>query len=132
MDSEKTLMKFINSSIQHDTNDNGEKYNLEQARLVETFCYSIRDKIHPKIFETFIFENKIKYKPKKGPIIETRNPLNDLQSIHFKLLYNIIYIKTFYPEALSKFNLSDDLKELSKNEKKIISLYNKIRKINLN
>jgi len=50
MDSEKTLMKFINSSIQHDTNDNGEKYNLEQARLVETFCYSIRDKIHPKIF----------------------------------------------------------------------------------
>ena len=51
MDSELALMKFVTTAIKHNPDDNGEKYNEDQTNLVETFVYSVVEKIHPKIFE---------------------------------------------------------------------------------
>ena len=77
-----------------------------------------------KTFEPFNFVS--------GIIKKEEIPLNPVQIIHFKLLYNLAYIKRFYPAKISKFNFSEDLAELLNNEEKIINLYKEIKLIGLN
>ena len=45
MNSELTLLKFINHYTTHNRDDNGEKYSNEQCNLILTFSYSIVEKI---------------------------------------------------------------------------------------
>ena len=132
MDSELALMKFVTTAIQHNPDDNGEKYNEDQTNLVETFVYSVVEKIHPKIFEKNIIENKMKLKSKRRKTCIVKIPLNPIQILYFKLLYNLDYINRFYPTKISKFKLSEDLSEILDNEDKIINLYSEIKKIDLN
>ena len=132
MDVELSLMKFINHYTKHNPDDNGQKYSEDQANLIETFSYSFVDHIHPKVFEKNFTENKMKIKSKKIKSSFVKIPLNPVQILHFKLLYNLAYIKRFYPTKISKFNFSEDLSELLDNEEKIIDLYNQIRQIGLN
>ena len=73
---------------------------------------------------------KLKSKRRKTCIVTI--PLNPIQILYFKLLYNITYIKQNYPDKLSKFDLSEDLSELLDNEDKIINLYSEVKKIDLN
>ena len=65
MDIELTLLKFINHYIKHDPDENGEKYSEDHANLIETFSYSFVEKLHPKIFNDNIIENKMKLKSKR-------------------------------------------------------------------
>ena len=132
MDSELALMKFVTTAIQHNPDDNGEKYNEDQTNLVETFVYSVVEKIHPKIFEKNIIENKMKLKSKRRKTCIVKIPLNPIQILYFKLLYNLDYINRFYPTKISQFKLSEDLSEILDNEDKIINLYTEIKKIDLN
>ena len=132
MDSELALMKIVNTAIQHNPDDNGEKYNEDQTNLVETFVYSVVEKIHPKIFEKNIIENKMKLKSKRRKTCIVKIPLNPIQILYFKLLYNLDYINRFYPTKISQFKLSEDLSEILDNEDKIINLYSEIKKIDLN
>ena len=132
MDSELALMKFVTTAIQHNQDDNGEKYNEDQTNLVETFVYSVVEKIHPKIFEKNIIENKMKLKSKRRKTCIVKIPLNPIQILYFKLLYNLDYINRFYPTKISQFKLSEDLSEILDNEDKIINLYSEIKKIDLN
>ena len=132
MDTEAALMKFVTTVIQHNPDENGQKYNQDQVNLVETFVYSLVEKIHPKIFEKNITENKIKLKSKRRNSCVVKIPLNPVQILHFKLLYNIAYINRFYPSKISKFNFSEDLAELLNDEDKIINLYKEIKQIGLN
>ena len=132
MDSELALVKFVKNSIKHNPDENGEQYNEEQLNLIETFVYSLVEKIHPKIFEKNITENKMKLKSKLQKSCLVTISLNPVQKLHYKLLYNIVYIKWYYPTKISKFNLSEDLSELLDNEDKIINLYKEIKNISLN
>ena len=132
MDSELALVKFVKTSIKHNPDENGEQYNEEQLNLIETFVYSLVEKIHPKIFEKNITENKMKLKSKLQKSCLVTISLNPVQKLHYKLLYNIVYIKWYYPTKMSKFNLSEDLSELLDNEDKIINLYKEIKNISLN
>ena len=132
MDSELALVKFVKTSIKHNPDENGEQYNEEQLNLIETFVYSLVEKIHPKIFEKNITENKMKLKSKLRKSCLVTISLNPVQKLHYKLLYNIVYIKWYYPTKISKFNLSEDLSELLDNEDKIINLYKEIKNISLN
>ena len=132
MDIEAALMKFVTTVIKHNPDDNGQKYNEDQANLVETFSYSFVEHIHPKIFEKNINENKMKLKSKRIKSDFVKIPLNPVQIIHFKLLYNLAYIKRFYPAKISNYNFSEDLAELLNNEDKIINLYEEIKQIGLN
>ena len=132
MDSELALVKFVKTSIKHNPDENGEQYNEEQLNLIETFVYSLVEKIHPKIFEKNITENKMKLKSKLRKSCLVTISLNPIQKLHYKLLYNIVYIKWYYPTKMSKFNLSEDLSELLDNEDKIINLYTEIKQIGLN
>ena len=132
MDSELALVKFVKTSIKHNPDENGEQYNEEQLNLIETFVYSLVEKIHPKIFEKNITENKMKLKSKLRKSCLVTISLNPIQKLHYKLLYNIVYIKWYYPTKISKFNLSEDLSELLDNEDKIINLYKEIKNISLN
>lgn len=132
MDIELSLIKFVKSSINHNPDDNGMEYNGDQANLIETFCYSFVDHIHPKIFEKNINENTMKLKSKRLKQDFVKIPLNPVQILHFKLLYNIAYIQKFYPNKILKFNFSEDLAELLNNEDKIIDLYKEIKQIDLN
>ena len=132
MDSELALMKFVTTAIQHNPDDNGEKYNEDQTNLVETFVYSVVEKIHPKIFEKNIIENKMKLKSKRRKTCIVKIPLNPIQILYFKLLYNLDYINRFYPTKISQFKLSEDLSEILDNEDKIVNLYSEIKKIDLN
>jgi len=132
MDSELALVKFVKTSIKHNPDENGEQYNEEQLNLIETFVYSLVEKIHPKIFEKNITENKMKLKSKLRKSCLVTISLNPIQKLHYKLLYNIVYIKWHYPTKISKFNLSKDLSELLDNEDKIINLYTEIKQIGLN
>ena len=74
----------------------------------------------------------MKLKSKRRNSCVVKIPLNPVQILHFKLLYNIAYIKRFYPAKISKFNFSEDLSELLDNEKEIIDLYTEVKKIDLN
>ena len=132
MDSELALVKFVKTSIKHNPDENGEQYNEEQLNLIETFVYSLVEKIHPKIFEKNITENKMKLKSKLRKSCLVTISLNPIQKLHYKLLYNIVYIKWYYPTKMSKFNLSEDLSELLDSEVKIINLYKEIKNISLN
>tara|TARA_B110000971_G_C19882860_1_gene441531 strand:- start:454 stop:852 length:399 start_codon:yes stop_codon:yes gene_type:complete len=132
MDIELTLLKFINHHIKHNPDDNGQKHSEDQANLIETFSYSFVEHVHPRVFEKNITENKIKLKSKRGKSGFVKIPLNAVQILHFKLLYNIAYIKRFYPAKISKFNFSKDLAELLNDEDKIINLYKEIKLIALN
>jgi len=132
MDIELSLMKFITTVIKHNPDDNGQQYSEDQANLVETFSYSFVEHIHPRVFEKNITENKIKLKSKRKKSGFVKIPLNPVQILHFKLLYNLAYIKRFYPAKISKFNFSEDLSELLDNEQEIIDLYTEVKKIDLN
>jgi hypothetical protein len=132
MDVELSLIKFINHYTKHNRDDNGEKYSEDQANLIETFGYSFVEHIHPRVFEKNITENKMKVKSKRLKSDFVRIPLNPVQVLHFKLLYNLAYIKRFYPAKISKFNFSEDLSELLDDEDKIINLYTEVKKIDLN
>ena len=132
MNSELALLKFVNHYIKHDPDENGQPYNADQANLIETFGYSLVEKIHPKVFEDNIVENTMKLKSKRINDDYVKIPLTPLQILHFKLLYNILYINHIYPSKLSKFNFSEDLNELLDNENEILSLYTEIKKIGLN
>ena len=132
MNTELALLKFIGHYIEHDPDDNGQPYSADQTNLVETFGYSLVEKIHPIKFEESIVENKMKLKSKRINDEYVRIPLTAVQILHFKLLYNIVYIKRNYPNKLSKFNFSEDLSELLDNENKIINLYKEIKQIILN
>ena len=132
MDIELTLLKFINHCTKHNPDDNGQKHSEDQANLIETFSYSFVEKLHPKIFEDNIIENKMKLKSKRIVSDYARIPLTAIQILHYKLLYNIAYIKRFYPAKISKFSFSEDLSELLDNEDKIINLYKEIKQIDLN
>ena len=132
MNVELALLKFINHYTKHNPDDNGQKYSEEQANLIETFGYSFVENIHPKIFEKNITENKIKLKSKRVKSDFVKISLSPIQILHFKLLYNIAYIKHFYPAKVSDFNFSEDLAELLNDEDKIINLYKEIKQIGLN
>ena len=132
MDIELALIKFVKSYIKHNPDDNGQQYSEDQANLVETFSYSFVEHIHPRVFEKNITENKIKLKSKRKKSGFVKIPLNPVQILHFKLLYNLAYIKRFYPAKISKFNFSEDLSELLDNEQEIIDLYSEVKKIDLN
>ena len=132
MDTEAALMKFVTTVIKHNPDDSGQKYNQDQVNLVETFGYSIVEKIHPKIFEKNITENKMKLKSKFRKTCFVKIPLNPVQILHFKLMYNLAYIKRFYPSKISNFKFSEDLSEFLDNEEKIINLYTEVKKIVLN
>jgi hypothetical protein len=73
---------------------------------------------------------KLKSKLRKSCLVTIS--LNPIQKLHYKLLYNIVYIKWYYPTKMSKFNLSEDLSELLDSEDKIINLYKEIKNISLN
>ena len=132
MNSELALMKFVTTAIKHNPDDNGQKYNQDQVNLVETFVYSLKEKIHPKIFEKNITENKMKLKSKLRKTSLVKIPLNPIQILHFKLMYNLAYIKWYYPSKISNFKFSEDLSELLNNEEKIIKLYTVIKQFSLN
>ena len=102
MDSELALMKFVTTAISHNPDDNGQKYNQDQVNLVETFVYSLVEKIHPKIFEKNITENKMKLKSKLRKSCLVTISLNPIQKLHYKLLYNIVYVKWYYPSKISR------------------------------
>ena len=129
MDIELSLIKFINHYTKHNRDDNGEKYSEDQANLIETFGNSFVEHIHPRVFEKNITENKMKVKSKRLKSDFVRIPLNPVQVLHFKLLYNLAYIKRFYPAKISKFNFSEDLSELLDNEDKILKLYTEVKQI---
>ena len=132
MDTEAALMKFVTTVIKHNPDDNGQQYSEDQANLVETFSYSFVEHIHPRVFEKNITENKMKLKSKRKKSSFVKIPLNPVQILHFKLLYNLAYIKRFYPAKILKFNFSEDLSELLDNEQEIIDLYSEVKKIDLN
>ena len=132
MNTELTLLKFINHYTKHNPDDNGQKYSEEQANLIETFGYSNVENIHPRVFEKNITENKIKLKSKRVKSDFVKISLSPIQILHFKLLYNIAYINHFYPAKVSDFNFSEDLAELLNDEDKIINLYKEIKQIGLN
>ena len=131
MDIEASLMKFVTTVIKHNQDDNSQKYNDEQANLIETFSYSIVGRIHPKVFEKNIIDNKMKLNFKEKNCY-VKISLNPVQILYFKLLYNLAYIKRFYPTKISNLKLSEDLGEMLNDEKKIISIYNEVNKIVLN
>ena len=129
MNTELALLKFINHYIEHDPYENGQQYNADQANLVETFGYNLVEKIHPKIFEDSIEENKMKLKSKRINDEYVKIPLTAIQIQHFKLLYYIAFTHKKYPNKLTKFNFSEDLSELLDNESKITSLYKELKQI---
>lgn len=132
MNTELALLKFINYYIKHNPDENGQMYNEDQSNLVETFGYSLVERVLPKIFEDNIVENKMKLKSKRIKDDYVRIPLTPIQILHFKLLYNIAYLNRLYPDKINDLNLSEDLSELLDNEDKIINLYNDIKQIGLN
>ena len=109
MNSELALIKFIKTTIPHSRDVNGQEYNEDQANLIETFCYSILEKVYPRVFEKTITETKIKLKSKRRPSCHVKIPLSHLQILHYKLLYNIAFINHHYPSLITNLNLSEDL-----------------------
>ena len=133
MNSELTLLKFINHYLTQNDDENDEKYSDERTNLIQTFSYSIVEKIHPKVFVENITETKIKLKSRdkeNGNFVKIS--LSHLEKLHFKLIYNLCYIDHYFPDKISQYNFSEDLAELYGNEEKIISLYEEIKQIGLN
>lgn len=133
MNPELAILKFIEQYTKHNPDENGQKYSQDQANLILTFVYSLIERVHPKIFKDNISETKFIVKSKSknnGDLVKI--PLNHMQILHYKLLYNISYISLVYPDKLTKFNFSEDLNELFNNEQKIIDLFKQIKDIVLN
>ena len=133
MNSELVILKFIDQYTKHNPDDNGQKYSQDQANLILTFVYSLVERVHPKIFEDNISETKFRVKTKlknNGELVKI--PLNHMQKLHYKLLYNISYINLVYPYKLAKFNFTEDLIELYRDENKMINTYKEIKEIGLN
>ena len=131
MDVELILNKFIENSIKFQVEDEI-PYSEHQANLIFSFCHCIGTGVHPKEFESNISENKMKLKNPQGEYCEIEIPLNPLQILHYKLLYHILYINTYYPNKKIELKFSKDLRELLNNEDKIIDLYKKIKQFSLN
>jgi hypothetical protein len=131
MNVELILNKFIENSVTLEIQDKI-PYSEYQANLIFSFCHCIGTGVHPKEFENNIGENKIKLKISQGEYCEIKHPLNDLHILHYKLLYHIVYINTYYTTKKIKFNFSNDLRELLDNEDKIINLYEEIKQFSLN
>ena len=131
MDVELILNKFIENSIKFHVDDEI-PYSEHQANLIFSFCHCIGTGVHPKEFESNISENKMKLKNPQGEYCEIEIPLNPLQILHYKLLYHILYINTYYPNKKIELKFSKDLRELLNNEDKIIDLYKKIKQFSLN
>ena len=133
MDIELALNKFVENSIKHKIKkDDVITYSEHHANLLVIFFFSIADKIHPKKFENNFVEGRMRLVSKKGECTEVDILLDDLQILHFKLLYHIVFLYTYYPEVSSRFDFSKDLSELLNNEDKIIKLYKEVKKISLN
>jgi len=133
MNPELAILKFIEKYTKHNPDDNGEKYSQDQGNLLLTFVYSLIERVHPKIFEDNISETKFIVKSKSknnGELVKI--PLNHMQILHYKLLYNISYINLVYPDKLAKFNFTEDLIELYRDENKMINTYKEIKEIGLN
>ena len=131
MDVELILNKFVGNYIKFQEEDEV-PYSEHQANLIFSFCHCIGTKVHPKEFESNISENKMKLKNPQGEYCEIEIPLNPLQILHYKLLYHIVYINTYYPNKKIELKFSKDLRELLNNEDKIIDLYKKIKQFSLN
>ena len=131
MDVELILNKFIENSIKFHVDDEI-PYSEHQANLIFSFCHCMGTGVHPKEFESNISENKMKLKNPQGEYCEIEIPLNHLQILHYKLLYHILYINTYYPQKKIEIKFSKDLRELLDNEDKIINLYKKIKQYTLN
>ena len=133
MNPELAILKFIEKYTKHNPDDNGEKYSQDQGNLLLTFVYSLIERVHPKIFEDNISETKFIVKSKSknnGELVKI--PLNHMQILHYKLLYNISYISLVYPDKLTTFNFSEDLVELFDDENKIIITYERIKHLGMN
>jgi len=133
MNSELAILKFIDQYTKHNPDDNGQKYSEDQGNLLLTFVYSLIERVHPKVFEDNISETKFRVKTKlknNGDLVKI--PLNHMQILHYKLLYNISYLSFVYPDKIAKFNFSDDLNEFFGDENKIINTYKEIKEIGLN
>ena len=133
MNPELAILKFIEKYTKHNPDDNGQKYSQDQGNLLLTFVYSLIERVHPKIFEDNISETKFRVKTKSknnGDLVKI--PLNHMQILHYKLLYNISYLQFVYPDKLTKFNFSEDLIELFDDENKMINTYKEIQEIGLN
>lgn len=133
MNSELAILKFIDQYTKHNPDDNGQKYSEDQGNLLLTFVYSLIERVHPKVFEDNISETKFRIKTKlknNGDLVKI--PLNHMQILHYKLLYNISYLSFVYPDKIAKFNFSDDLNEFFGDENKIINTYKEIKEIGLN
>ena len=131
MDVELILNKFIENSIKIQVEDET-PYSEHQANLIFSFCHCMGTGVHPKEFESNISENKMKLKNPQGEYCEISVPLNHLQILHYKLLYHILYINTYYPKKKIELKFSKDLRELFDNEDKIINLYKEIKQFSLN
>ena len=131
MDVELILNKFVGNYIKFQEEEQV-PYREHQANLIFSFCHCIGTKVHPKEFESNIIENIIKLKNPEGKYCDIEVPLNYLQILHYKLLYHIIYINTFFPKKKIELKFSRDLSELFDNEDKIINLYNEIKYLSLN
>ena len=133
MNPELAILKFIDQYTKHNPDDNGQKYSEDQGNLLLTFVYSLIERVHPKVFEDNISETKFRVKTKlknNGDLVKI--PLNHMQILHYKLLYNISYLSFVYPDKIAKFNFSDDLNEFFGDENKIINTYKEIKEIGLN
>ena len=133
MNSELAILKFIYQYTKHNPDDNGQKYSEDQGNLLLTFVYSLIERVHPKVFEDNISETKFIVKSKSknnGELVKI--PLNHMQKLHYKLLYNISYISLVYPDKLTTFNFSEDLVELFDDENKIINTYERIKHLGMN
>ena len=133
MNPELAILKFIEKYTKHNPDDNGQKYSQDQGNLLLTFVYSLIERVHPKVFEDNISETKFIVKSKSknnGELVKI--PLNHMQKLHYKLLYNISYISLVYPDKLTTFNFSEDLVELFDDENKIINTYERIKHLGMN
>ena len=133
MNPELAILKFIEKYTKHNPDDNGQKYSQDQGNLLLTFVYSLIERVHPKVFEDNISETKFIVKSKSknnGDLVKI--PLNHMQILHYKLLYNISYISLVYPDKLTTFNFSEDLVELFDDENKIIITYERIKHLGMN
>lgn len=131
MDVELILNKFLGEYIKFEEED-AIPYSEHQANLIFSFCHCIGTGVHPKEFESNISENKMKLKNSQGEYCVIEIPLNYQQILHYKLLYHILYINTYYPKKKIELKFSKDLSELFDDEDKIIKLYEEVKKVSLN
>ena len=131
MDVELILNKFIENSIKFQVEDET-PYSEHQANLIFSFCHCMGTGVHPKEFESNISENIMKLKNPQGEYCEIEIPLNYLQILHYKLLYYILYINSYYPNRKIELKFSKDLRELLDNEVEIYELYKEFKQHTLN